>query len=236
MKSPHRQITTSAFDLLNDDTLLNIHKFLGEQTYATFGSINRKCNQLFRNFNIPKETLRGIIPVSMLKETCNIYSVGPAIAYGLGTYKYRVLFDWVLDELKGDRHERVLGDICATACREGWKDIVEEIFERSDKVIPKNDKAGIFLSIENAAVDGGNLDIMKLLHLNGYGECFNEETFASACETGNLEMVIWLHSVGCPWDNSAFEKTRKGEVFEWLCDNLDPMFRYIMYVDGELIG
>ena len=46
-----------------------------------------------------------------------------------------------------------------------------------------------------------------------------EELFSAACESGHLEMLKWLRSEGCPWDEGACSGAAEGghlEVLKWL--------------------
>jgi hypothetical protein len=48
------------------------------------------------------------------------------------------------------------------------------------------------------AVESGNLQLLQWLHSAGCP--WDEYTCTAAAMKGNLEMLQWLHSTGCPWD------------------------------------
>ena len=55
--------------------------------------------------------------------------------------------------------------------------------------------------------------------INLKGFKLDRELFVLACECGNLEIMKWLKSEGCPWDASACSGAAKGghlETLKWL--------------------
>jgi hypothetical protein len=53
-----------------------------------------------------------------------------------------------------------------------------------------------------AANDSGNLDVMKWLHKHGCP--MDAFSCATAAKNGDLGMLMWLRSVGCPWDDRVY--------------------------------
>lgn len=74
------------------------------------------------------------------------------------------------------------------------------------------------------AAQGGNLKFLQKLHTK-YSNPWNEEVFAAACGSGNLEMVKWLREQDCPWDEYAYffaAKMKQIEVIRWLRGQWPP--------------
>ncbi len=56
----------------------------------------------------------------------------------------------------------------------------------------------------------------------------NEHVFAAAAECGSLEMMRWLHELGCAWNSYVFCYAAGNggeERLEWLAENGCPMSR-----------
>jgi len=68
------------------------------------------------------------------------------------------------------------------------------------------------------AAKGGQLETLQLLKPKKGFE-LDRELFAWACRSGNLEVLKWLRSEGCPWGGRACEGAARGghlEVLKWL--------------------
>ena len=68
------------------------------------------------------------------------------------------------------------------------------------------------------AARGGHLETLRWL-ITQEGFELNEWVFASACRDGNLEMLKWLRSEGCPWSEWACRGAAAGgqlEALRWL--------------------
>ncbi|PNH10598.1 Ankyrin repeat domain-containing protein [Tetrabaena socialis] len=78
-----------------------------------------------------------------------------------------------------------------------------------------------------AAAEEGHLPIVAwLVEALGAEKVLSAELFASAAESGNMELLVWLHDRGCPWDESVFSvagNTGCEEQLEWLAARGCPM-------------
>ncbi|PNH04454.1 Ankyrin repeat domain-containing protein [Tetrabaena socialis] len=115
---------------------------------------------------------------------------------------------------------------------------------------------GLDLFATSQAAEGGHLAALKVLHahgargdhqatpgaaLGGYlpvvawlvetlgaTVALTVKTFARAAESGNAELLAWLHERGCPWDASVFAAAAafgSEEQLEWLVEHGCPMGR-----------
>ena len=67
--------------------------------------------------------------------------------------------------------------------------------------------------------------MLKYLHQHGCPG-WDAYLFAAAVSSGNLEMIIWMHENGCPWDQEATVLAAmcdKMETLIWLHENGCPM-------------
>ena len=54
------------------------------------------------------------------------------------------------------------------------------------------------------------------------GYKLNALVLSSACERGHLEVLRWLRSEGCPWDERTWEYAADSTTREWLKENGYP--------------
>ena len=69
----------------------------------------------------------------------------------------------------------------------------------------------------SAACESGHLEMLKWLRSEGCP--WDEWTCYGAAQGGHFEVLKWLGSEGCPWDEKACEAAAKGghfEVLKWL--------------------
>ncbi len=59
--------------------------------------------------------------------------------------------------------------------------------------------------VMNQAALLGRTDMIKVIHENGHAPVKFSETCSSASYGGNLETLIYLRSIGCPWDDETVE-------------------------------
>lgn len=86
------------FDLLNDDTLFKVLDFVGHKSYVCMGLVNKRCNQIFKMHNLPKETsICGYAPLKEIIEDCDIYAEG--VCQEKIDYDYNPKYEGNLDEV-----------------------------------------------------------------------------------------------------------------------------------------
>eukprot|EP00594_Rhizosolenia_setigera_P016516 CAMPEP_0178966136 /NCGR_PEP_ID=MMETSP0789-20121207/16743_1 /TAXON_ID=3005 /ORGANISM="Rhizosolenia setigera, Strain CCMP 1694" /LENGTH=194 /DNA_ID=CAMNT_0020651345 /DNA_START=126 /DNA_END=710 /DNA_ORIENTATION=+ len=57
----------ASFDSLTDDVLYHIVEFVGKKCYFPFGLLDKRCNRIFNEYNLPKVTfLYGIAPLDVI--------------------------------------------------------------------------------------------------------------------------------------------------------------------------
>lgn len=231
----------SDFHLLNDDTLLHILYITGKKSYATFGSVNKKCNALFNMFDLEKHTFIGYLPVSTIEE---LYQNHPnicldrSIACGVVQFNRLNLLEWSIEK----RNVHILAAICHAAAGAGRKDILDKVFTTSDestlsilqrdvcisRSAARNSQFGILEWLHNngcpwdseacaEAAYKGDIDMLRWLHTHGCP--WDSEACAKAAEAGNMDVLVWLHNHGCPWDELTFHHVASQgnlETIEWL--------------------
>ncbi|PNH02548.1 Ankyrin repeat domain-containing protein, partial [Tetrabaena socialis] len=78
-----------------------------------------------------------------------------------------------------------------------------------------------------AAALGGHLPVVAwLAETLGATVALTAGVFASAAESGNAELLAWLHERGCPWDAPVFAAAARGgseEQLEWMAEHGCPM-------------
>ncbi|PNH02983.1 Ankyrin repeat domain-containing protein, partial [Tetrabaena socialis] len=85
--------------------------------------------------------------------------------------------------------------------------------------------------VEAAAVKGQLPAVAWLVEALGAQTALSAEVFASAAESGSMELMAWLRARGCPWDQTAIlgaVSHCSEEQLEWLVEQGCPMG-----VDGE---
>lgn len=183
------------FGSLNDDMLCQILQFIGKKCYLSFGSIDKRCNQVFVSSQLPKETFRlGYVPLPIiLSEDHNLRGVAKAV----------VLFNRndALSMLIERQSKEKLLFICEEASREGRLDILSEIFNSSNK------ETSAFLTKYgetscNIAAMCGELEILKFL--NKQGCPLDENTCFSAASCGKLNVLKYLENFGCVLHEDIF--------------------------------
>jgi len=81
-----------------------------------------------------------------------------------------------------------------------------------------------FISIEcscDAAAFSGNFEILKFLG-STCSHQWSASTFTNAARHNSLEILKWLHTVGCPWNENTFATACKFcdlEILQWLKDS-----------------
>lgn len=219
------------FDTLNDDSLHHILEFSGKATYAVFGSIDKRCNEIFDRFTIPKQTFYGFVPTSHLKtiyiedksahRQSEISRLSRALA--LGAIRYNTNTD-LLNNLTPKIVDKKLfiGDVCEIAAADGEIDILDKVFHKATRSTRKY-LAGN-KNITSSAAEAGQLDALKLL-LTKYGFSYGAETLNSAARGGHVEIVKYLNDCGCNLTSITFASAALGgniDVLEWLIKKFCP--------------
>ncbi|PNH01009.1 Ankyrin repeat domain-containing protein [Tetrabaena socialis] len=87
--------------------------------------------------------------------------------------------------------------------------------------------AGINHELVAAAAGGGHLPVVAWgVQELGAADTLTARVFRSATESGNAELVSWLHQQACPWDASVFAAAAGSgseEQLEWLVEHGCPM-------------
>lgn len=105
---------------------------------------------------------------------------------------------------------------CDIAAIHGQFEVLKWLFSVGFSV--RNDD-GRPLQYFNCIVFAGHLEVAKWLHTKNPDGCLNSHTMVCAAETGNLDMVMWLNSIGCEWDEYALICATK--LFHW------PIFDFL---------
>lgn len=142
--------TKCTFDLLNDDTLYQIFQFAGTKSYLSSGLINKRCNQIFLLYNVPKETsLYGygsllLIKMYVMDNFCgNSNSHKDYLSYkracillatGIVSYDRRDVLQWMLED-KDEAFvevifEYILVRVCYVAAKVEKLSILREVLDK----------------------------------------------------------------------------------------------------------
>lgn len=180
---------------LPDDILCKILEFEGEASYISTGLINKRFNQIFTSYNIPKKTFlcgyATLNKITSLLDENDKHEVEKAVVW----YNRTDILGWVLE------HEDVfkLGWICwtAIACRGETKlNILEEVFRRSNDDMLDSLK-GRYGLLEMAAVEG-NLFILKWLREEQIGFEWTDTIWKITSDKGHKHILQYLRDNGCP--------------------------------------
>lgn len=186
------KIDKASFDSLSDDNLSDILRFVGTNSYTVFGLLNKRCNKIFSEYNIPKETflyayasLDKIIQhyIQNLQEDCfkssgsnsqlnknSTHQTITRIMYTIFSYNRYDLLDWVI---RFDTN--LIVNICKSACKCKRIDILSKVFRECDVTMLKTLK-----------------DIKS-------------DLCTVAAKYDNLETLEWLRSNNCDWDETTFD-------------------------------
>lgn len=195
----------ASFSSLTDDVLYHIVEFVGKKCYFPFGLLDKRCNRIFNEYNLPKVTfLYGIAPLDVIiqkylqyvleasedREYSHEYRmISHRFGMKLGVVKYnrRDLLNWTIK--RGEK--KILSDICGSAALDSRLDILREIFYNS------------------------NMKLLRKLQNASAIMC----PYAARCE---LKVLKWLRSHGCQWDYCLFEQAVNGgreDMIRWLMEN-----------------
>jgi len=109
----------------------------------------------------------------------------------------------VLQWLADDDGSLLSGVVCGIAARNGHVHILK--WAHACNSIPTD--------IAWHAAAHGQLQVLRWWHsVNGE---LTSNAFCAAARRGNMEIMEWLHSVGCPW-NEHVRAVAKGEALAWL--------------------
>lgn len=221
--------TISYFDLLNDDILCYILEILGTNCFLTYGSINKNCYDLFKQYNLPKKTSLGLLPLGRLEHYYQeklqtyynndsaVWQIKRSISRSIVKYNRRDIIKWAIENSNND----ILTQICNRAALVGNLEIIQEVyrtFEESTRATLRN---RMFLCY---AVKSGNVKLVKWL----ISEKFFAATMAlhyAICE-GDIKMLDCLHSNGLNYWNgtslgislyrSNLSDEKKNEIRHWI--------------------
>jgi len=185
-------ISSCFFNSLDDNTVHHILLFTGKKSYATYGLLNKRCNQIFTTYNYPKDSyLFGFAPLSVIQRR---YTASGNFRDGVGDgvvrYNRKDVLQWSLEE----QHKLRLYHICLEASRDGRLDILNTIFEKSNEETMEYFREYDWPCLK--AAENGRLDVLKLLRKNGFD--WDEETFFVAKVNGHNEVLQYLRENGCP--------------------------------------
>lgn len=218
--SPHNLLLlskSSIFDTLNDDVLFNILELLDKQSYITFGLINKKCNNIFSIYGIPKETRISLLPVASIDQICCASGNGTLksimyaylfsspyndeIAKGVVIHSRDDLLVWVLQKRKD---VKMIKAIYTCALEHNRLDIVKRIFVGADANTEeklRNDKY-----FTNLAASSGNLEALKYLY-NIQRCVIDVFIYEEAVCTENPDLLEWLESIN--FDNNSGDRNNR---------------------------
>lgn len=205
----------TSFHQLNQDTLFTILEFHGKSSYKTFALISKKCNELFTTKTTLKEPAKqthvGLLPsshVNDLYEKCIIkYEMVfrdikkefyIPLAYGIVCLGRRDLFEWSLNNNRGD--DVMQSQICYMASKYGCVDILEDVYNSSkeNRDIMRTCHFGIF----ECAIQEGQLEVLQFLFTDSKKYFMRKRSSNNSNSSmyinravvhGQLKSLIWLH-------------------------------------------
>lgn len=217
MCTQHKNEIPATFLSLNDDVLHNILEFVGKNSFATFGSVNKKCNQIYKIFDLPKKSFIGGLPVSMVHPLyygqINIPTVDfdenyrrsmrmmRSIATGISKFNYRELLYWAFST----NNETLLTCICEDAAGHfGNTEILRDIYFLAER-LSYEPRCNWDKSICETAAYWKKWDVLKWLRKNNLHQWCEEVSYNTATH-GNLEFLTWLYEDGCPFSDLIFAR------------------------------
>jgi len=191
--SPPRPDLPAIFESLNDDTLTTVLEFVGRKSYRSFGSVNKRCREVYLNKpGMTKETfLFGYGPLSRIIDRIervgqhNYYTFLNSVGAGVVYHNRRDVMDWALEERKNG----FLRAICRIAADEERFDLLEEVWSNVED--EESSRRCIFGDFCQFAARHGKLEILKWFGTKVL--YFSEFKCASqAAEHGHLDIIQWL--------------------------------------------
>eukprot|EP00797_Seminavis_robusta_P003966 Sro1256_g256620.2 (315) ;mRNA; r:12401-13345 len=230
--------------LFADDLILvqGILPFVGVGQYAFVGAVNKKMNQLYKEYckvelkKNPRKVKdkRGYIPIPDSRSAESTDTLCSETFCNQPRAEY-----WLKDNSSNKTPD--LANVCNVIARYGnimvMKWARQQGFYWSERTCAAAARNGHFELLhwlrENGcpwsertceyAADGGNLDILKWARENGCA--WNERTCWSAAHGGHLEILKWARANGCPWDALTCSFAAGNghlEILKWANENGCP--------------
>ncbi|CAB9496674.1 ankyrin repeat protein [Seminavis robusta] len=220
-----------------------ILSFVGVGQYAFVGAVNKKMNQLYKEYckielkKNPREVNDNPEAHTYVEEDRSAESTDTLYSEtfcNLLRAEY-----WLKDNSSNKKPDRDLvctaiakigniavmqwarqkgfpwnEDTCARAAENGHLEMLQWLREKG---CPWNEYACL------SAAANGHLEILKWLHANGC--TWDESTCTAAAENGHLEILKWAHENGCPWDEGTCQVAAADgqlEILKWARENGCP--------------
>eukprot|EP00594_Rhizosolenia_setigera_P002023 CAMPEP_0178946384 /NCGR_PEP_ID=MMETSP0789-20121207/4254_1 /TAXON_ID=3005 /ORGANISM="Rhizosolenia setigera, Strain CCMP 1694" /LENGTH=398 /DNA_ID=CAMNT_0020626367 /DNA_START=52 /DNA_END=1249 /DNA_ORIENTATION=+ len=192
----------SSFESLSDDLLHDVLEFTGKKSYAVFGLLDKRCNQVFADYNLPKETsLHGYASLDIIVEKYMQKIAGDETAYDMD--EHMVLINH-------------LNSIAKAVFQYNRSDLLEWVIELQDD--------NLSFRVCTDAIQHRNFDVLKTMfrrstlkslnYLRTKGALCNR-----ACSLGQLDTLKWLHAHRTEWDHHClFVANSRGydDIIEYL--------------------
>lgn len=209
------------FELLSSDNLFLVLQFLGQNSYSTFGSANKKCNEVFKVFELPKKSFIGLLPEVSIKKLLlkrsSISCFDRAIAKAYIIYDSSILHNILGCDL------RISMEICYLAAAKGRIDILDRFCNNSYyrvKRIEDSLKGDIKICMH--AARSGELHTLKWLVSKNF-KIDKETVWEVAAENGRIIVLEWMRNDGYEWNEETYAKTSNLNTLEWLKSNGCPL-------------
>lgn len=217
---------------LPDDVLLTIAKFVGEKdSYLGLGAVNRRLNQLYKSYNLPKESsfagyasFKAIMNKFYSEIHKEVYilwgEMCKLVANGVVSYNRSDLLEWSMSDKAGVKYPILVETIFGIAAEAG-KSIVffrEKLLNDKNVILLNKLKETTLLS--EMAARFGRLDLIQYLQNEGFP--WGSSTCRYAAQRGSLECLKYLHEHGCGWNDACCSfAARKGnlECLKYLHEN-----------------
>lgn len=192
------------FNYLPDDLFHKVLEFVNENSYVVYGLINKRCNQIFDSYKIPKRSYKyGFAPPSkiIVPRHGEYYSYGDyssefdRIMNGIIYYNRIDLLDKVIEY-----HDNLrLHWFCHKAIKLYKLNILVEVFSKVDDTI---------------------LQLIRHSYTGQNGLC------TGAAKIGNVRALAFLRQNGCEWSEWTWKEAQENgqeHTLQWLRDNFYPL-------------